>query len=158
MLVALEELNFGGCISLMKFPEGLRGLVDLMKLYMCKCETLEEVQTGVCTLMALEEFSFGGCMSLNLIPERVGGLTFLMKVLFCISIYCHFQMFDTFCIFISIGLQKWDSHFQGCEQPLNLVNVHQSKFVQKVTMSRLVHENYDFTKTRLLTFSYRVVF
>ena len=72
MLVALEELNFGGCKSLMKFPEGLRGLADLTKLYMYKNEALEDVQSGVCTLMALEEFSFGGCRPLKLISERVG--------------------------------------------------------------------------------------
>ena len=41
MLVALEEINFGGCKSLKKFLEGLRGLGHLTKLYMYKCEALE---------------------------------------------------------------------------------------------------------------------
>ena len=48
-------------------------------------------------------------------------------------------MFDALCILMCIGFQKWDSHFQSYEQPLDLVNVHQSKFVKKVSMSRLVH-------------------
>ena len=64
----------------------------------------------------------------------------------CISIYCHFKMFSAPHILICTGLQKWDSHFQGCKQHHVFVNAHQSKSVKKVSLSRLVHLLYmEFT-------------
>lgn len=56
-----------------------------------------------------------------------------------ISIYCHSNMFSAPHILICTGLQKWDSHFQGCEQRHVFVNAHQSKSVKKVSLSRLLH-------------------
>lgn len=57
----------------------------------------------------------------------------------CISIYCHFKMLSVPCILICTGLQKWNSHFQGCEQCHVFVNAHHSKSVKKVSYLSLVH-------------------
>ena len=65
----MEELDFSGCKSLEKLPEGLRGLTGLKNLYMWDCDSLEEFPSGVCTLVALEELNFNGCKFLKKLLE-----------------------------------------------------------------------------------------
>ena len=69
--VALKELNFGGCRSLKRIPNGLGGLMCFKDMW--ECDALEEFPSRLYMLVALEELGFHGCKSLKRSLEGLKG-------------------------------------------------------------------------------------